>query len=193
MPGTNRSPIRPRRLWTTSRNRLCLSNGAGVIGLAFGGLFSLTGIMAGYVAIGSAFILLSVLPGPQDEVYANQPFWRSLLAVVAVALLSIGHLSAGSLMLSTLRCTMDGIRKTVTVRSGWLGIRKVVCNLSDFEHVTIFPSTRWVHRISGAPAFDIALASSEGPRLVIGFATQSADLAREAAREVGQFLGLPTG
>ena len=58
MPGSRRVPVRPRRLWTFSRDRLCLSNGGGAVGVAFGLLFSSTGLLA-FAAFG--WSLMSVV------------------------------------------------------------------------------------------------------------------------------------
>ncbi len=190
MPGYNRNPIRPHHTWTFSQDRLGLSNGAGIAGFAFGALFTTTGLLALYAAMFSAGMFLGIIQPQADDIVRDQAWWRSTLGVAAVALIGIGHLAGGSLLLMTLRCKLDRVQRHVTVRRGWLGLCKTNAAFSGFDCVAVFPATCWLHRLSGVPTFDIALVGRDDARLVIGFATRFPDLAREVALEVSRFTGL---
>jgi hypothetical protein len=190
MPGTSRTPIRPRRTLTLSRDRFGLSNGPGLIGLVFGFVFSSTGILGIIAGVSAILICAGVLPSKDEDLLRQQVWWQTLLAIAGVFLIGIGHLFIGSLLLTTLRCTFDRVKKTVTIRTGWLGLRKVVMKWSDSDRVSVRQATGWPYRGSTDPRFNIVLALSARGEFVVAYATRSPAIAQEVALEISQFTGL---
>lgn len=190
MGGGGRYPTKPRRLITFSRDKLGLSNGGGIVGLFFGSLFSLSGLLV----IGLTLATVLDLQVPYVISVPNDANRGSVFVLLIGLLLGGGHLTGGSLMLSTLRCTIDRRRQTVTVRSGWLGRWKKTAVLTDFDRVMVFPSARY--KSQSIQAFDIVLAGKRDRcdnYLTVGFATVKSEGAEEMTLEISKFSGLPVG
>ncbi len=185
-----RLPERPRRLLTLSRDRYGLSNGAGFIGLAFGMMFTFTGVITLYAACLTALGAVGLLPAPAQN---TNSISQSLLGTGALLLMGGGHLLCGTLLLFTLRSKFDRFRDIVIVRSGWLGLWRAQQRLSDFVSVSVLPSTHWIQRTHYAPCFDIALERPNGSFLVVGVVSMSHELAKEVATEVRDFVGATIG
>ncbi len=190
MVGGRRGPQRPHRLWTLSRDRLCLSSGPGIVGLPFGLLFSTTGGLVLFCVLwGSLAAIGLVRPVGQQAIPADQALWKTLLAGVMVLFIGAGHLAGGTLLLQTLRATIDRARHVVIVRSGWLGLRCQRMLLSEFPAVCVLPSTHFFSNFSnGNPDYDIVITGEHGAQLVVGIVTLSEDLAQQVAGEVRDFI-----
>lgn len=185
MPPITRIPRRPRRLWTFSRDRLRLSSGDGVFAILFGLLFSTTGLFTFY-AFG--WLLLSVLGVLRTGAanIAQESVTGQTIGVGSMLFLGVAHFTIGTLLLFTLRVTFDRARDLVTVRSGWLGLRRRKEKLSLFQRVVVQP-------VDGhGDLYDIVLEGDSRRSAVVARVTRSHDLAREVAAEIAAFTGLST-
>jgi len=89
--------------------------------------------------------------------------------------------------------TLDRARDLVTVRSGWLGLRRQRRRLSEFNAMTTFPAERALVRrgvIPYVPWFDVALRDGRGKCLVIGKVSRSWQLAQDVAKQIAHFTRL---
>lgn len=183
MPFTRPRPERPHRVWTFSRDRLCLSSGRGIWACAFGTVFSSSGLLM-LVVVGR--VLLSDLGvWPLPDVTAEDEALGKMAAVLGgLWALAAGHLAGGTLLLWTLRTTFDRRSGMVRVRTGWLGLRCRREELSAYDRVIVGPSP------SGESRFEIVLDGGSARPLVVGFVTLSHSLALEVAAEIARFTGL---
>lgn len=189
MPFTRPRPERPHRVWTFSRDRLCLSSGGGLWACAFGAVFTSSGLFM-FVVFGRVLLSdLGMWPLP-DVTAADEPFWKTTAVLAGLLALAVAHLACGTLLLWTLRTTFDRRRGTVRVRTGWLGLRCRREELSAFNRVIVCPNERPTGG-SNNSYFDIVLDGESRP-LVVGFVTLSHPLALEVAAEIAQFTGLAT-
>lgn len=177
-------PTRPRRLLTFSRDRYGLSNGASLIGLGFGTLFTASGCLVLYVLCRTSLELMGLIP--QGFVVPGQSVLSYVMGFGAMLLIGGGHLFGGTMCLWTLRAHFDRSRGTVVVRSGWLGLWAVREHLAHFVRVSVILDERnwWM-----VPDYKIALERSDGSFLVVGTVTMSPELAKDVAAEVNGFVG----
>lgn len=191
MPGTRRYPVQPRRCLTFSRDRRTYSNGGGLPGLCFGLLFT----SSGSLLIGMFAWSILGQPGivaPQGSPYQSLQEFLGTAAVIL--LIGGGHLLGGTVILLTLRSTFDRAAQVVTVRSGWLGLRRQRRQLSEFQNVEIIHCERGRFGLRPPPGeswYDLALRDHQGSLLVVGQVTRSRDLARAVGEEMAAFVHLP--
>jgi hypothetical protein len=187
MPGISNLPTRPRRLISLSPERIRYSSGPGIFFALFGLLFSSTGLIVLGIGGWSVLILLGALP-PQDG--KQLPIVEWLLQILVLLAIGGGHFIGGSILLWTLRTTLDRARDRVIVRSGWLGLRCQRRRLSEFTTVTILPGSSIFDTRRRDSLFDIALRDESGAVLVVGQVSRSQDLARTVVAEISQFMHL---
>jgi len=98
-------------------------------------------------------------------------------------------------LLFTLRTAFDRAAGTVTVRAGWMGLRRTQRWLSDFRDVTIVPGDvtgySGIRSLSARPLFDVVLRDEHDRHLVIGHVTLSPELAQIVRQEIADFVHLP--
>lgn len=187
MPPVARTPQRPRKIRTCSRDRLRLSSGNGIFGLLFGLLFSTTGLLGLYVFGWLLLSILGVLPTGAARI-AQDSVPNQLFALGGMLALGVAHLTAGTLLLLTLRVTFDRAHDAVVMRSGWLGLRRQKERLSHFQRVLVRPPEG---RYPTRDVYDIVL-EGKPRRLLVAKVTRSHALAREVAAEIAEFTGLAT-
>jgi hypothetical protein len=151
-----------------------------VIGFIFGLVFSSCGVL----------VFLALAINFRTIVFAEQPLMSRLAAGTGMLFLGAVHLAVGSYVLCTLRATFDRARNIVTVRSGWLGIRRRREELSKFQRVVVCQDQATVN--SRVACYDVALADEQGQVVVVGRVTRSDALAHEVADEIANFTGLAT-
>lgn len=186
MPPVARTPQRPRKLWTSSRDRLCLSSGGGIIAFIFGLVFSTAGLICVYVF---GWLLLSILGvvSTGASTIANESIFNQLFGLGGMLFLSLGHFVTGTLLLFTLRATFDRARDLVIVRSGWLGLWRRTDRLSLFQRVIVAtPRGGYLTR----DLYDIALEGEPRRVVVVARVSLSRNLAYEVAAEIAEFTGL---
>ena len=197
MPGiVQNGPSRPYRLWTFSNDKLVLSTSVmSWVVFPFGVLFSATGILMVIVILQTGLGIIGLAAPPPGVV--AQPIWQTLLGGALVLIIAASHLGFGVVLLLCLSTTFDRARGTVTVRSGWMGLRRQSLPLSTFQRVCILPSTHffsWIGRQSGKSSyFDIVLLATNKSPLVVGIVTQSRDLAHQVVNEICGFTTLADG
>jgi hypothetical protein len=191
MPGSSRRPIRPHRVRTWSRDRLCLSSGGGLWGFVFGLVFTVSGTLC-LVACGRLLLwAVGILP-PTDRPMADLSPGTAIAGLAALLALGGVHLGFGILLFCTRRATFDRSRDSVTVRTGWMGLWSRRDKLSNFATVVVASGSQEMHRFQSENAYDIVLEGEAGRRLVVAEVTRSAQVAREVAAEIAAFTGLTT-
>lgn len=186
MPGSS-GPIRPRKLFSLSRDRLRLSNGSGLDGFFHGLVFSFAGLSCLACMVGAILASFGLVVIPNFT--PGAPFWTQILLFLFLLVFGAGLLACGTGLLRTLRTTFDRDRDRVVVRSGWMGLHCQRRRLSEFRSVTIFaPDTGWVSPLDDESCYDIALEEENGNYLVVGYV--SAKLANAVRDEISQFTGL---
>lgn len=158
------------------------------MGLLFGLLFSMTGLLGLYVFGWLLLSVVGVLPTGAARI-AQDPVAKQLFAVGGLLVLAIAHLWAGALLLWTLRVTFDPARDAVVIRSGWLGLRRRKERLSHFQRVLVRPPEG---RYPTRDVYDIVLEGEPRRLVVVAQATRSLALAREVVAEIAAFTGLAT-
>ena len=188
MPPVARTPQRPRKLWTSSRDRLRLSSGGGITVFIFGLVFSTAGLFCFYML---GWLLLSILGvvSTGASTIANESIFSQLVALGGMLALGAAHLTAGTLLLLTLIATFDRAHDAVVVRSGWLGLRRRKERISHFQRVLVRPPDG---RYSTRDLYDIVLEGETRQLVVVAQVTRSHALACEVAAEIAVFTGLAT-
>jgi hypothetical protein len=202
MPGLRKTPTRPLRLPTFSRDKLCLSSGSGIAGILFGVIFSGTGLLVlaglGYMLLGT----LGVVPPHGNLNPDEMPNWKLVLCYLGVIAIAGVHLFFGTLLLClTNRVTIDRVNKTVNRRTGWLGLRCERRQLTEFQAVGIvanIPASENAKNTCEESAafklnasYTIELQGSSVLPLPLGKVTRSYELAQDVANEVAQFTHKP--
>ena len=177
MPGMKRGPIRSRRLWSLSKDRLRYASDAGLAGLPFGVLFSATGGLC------LSAIIWGDYPRPLPD------FWNLVGGICLLVLIGGGHFAIGTALLWRSRVSLDRNAGIISTRRGWLGVVWHRFPLAQFRSISVRTAVarRWylVHD----NVREIMLIGDGCPPLVVGFAT-SDELATEIESEVRSFLGL---
>lgn len=163
--------------------------GVGLPGLFFGFLFTSSGLLCVGGAAWSVMVQLGIVV-VQGNV--NQPLNEFLLGAGGLLLIGGAHFLCGTVLLITLRSTFDRAAHVVTVRSGWLGLRRQHRYFSEFQNVEILPCTPgFFGPPRNEPWFDLTLRDHQGSHLVVGQVSRSRDVARTVGEEMAEFAYLP--
>lgn len=178
-------PTGPRRLWSRSPECRRYSSGPGVPFVPFGLVFSLAGLYLIAAAIWTALSFFGTAAG-----YDGLDFIDALLRVVGLLVFGSAFVIAGSILLWTLRSTLDRARDLIVVRSGYLGLRHYQRHLSEFRSIDVRPG-RKPRGACGRDEFEIVLRDAGGAEMVVGYASGSLGPARDVADDIAEFTKLP--
>jgi len=165
--------------------------GVGLRGFFFGFHFTSSGSLLVGMFAWSILGQLGIV-APQGNTYQSLKEFLGTAAVVL--LIGGGHLLGGTGILFTFRSTFDRAAQVVTVRSGWLGLRRRRRQLSDFQNVEIIPCESGLFGLRPPRSeawYDLALRDHQGSHLIVGQVSRSRDLARTVGEEMAEFVHLP--
>jgi len=161
-----------------SNDRLRIASDVGLVGLAFGLLFSTSGTFCVYVMVLNFF---------------QQPFPEFLQlagGTAAMLLVGGGHFACGTLLLWRDRVTVDRRLRFIHTIKGWLGTsRHRVALLPPLTTIITMGSPRFMDMINGRQMFCVSLISNGDHAIRVGFATTE-HLATQIEGELREFLGI---
>ena len=168
-----------------SSERRRYSSGGGLPGALFGIVFTASGL---FVLCALGWTVLELFGIVQSQENPDRSIGEYVLCIFALLAIGGGHLAGGTVLLWTLRTTLDRARDLVVVRSGWLGCRCRRRRLSEFQSVAVLPG----RHLSDPELFDIALLNdTTGESLIVGYVSRSYDLALSFADEISEFTKMP--
>ena len=187
MPMRLSEPTLPCRLRSRSPERRRYESGCGWHAFPIG---------IGALLIGSYVVVACVWSpfSPSGIATVNQ--WdmtsiaEALVGVLGLFAIGSGFIVAGSVLLRTLRVTLDREHDLVIVRSGMVGLVRRQRHLSEFRSVVILHS-RNLFAASRLNSFDIALIDSCGKETIIVCVTEGRKFASQFADEISKFTNLP--